>query len=167
MRTVANLHDRTDPAELRRVYGCFPSGVAAICALNEKGAPTGMAVSSFTPVSLDPPLVSVCMQNASATWPALRRARRLGVSVLAEAQDAVALSLASRTGDRFAGLNWAVTGEGAVLLDEASAWLECALDTEHMAGDHTVALLRVLSLAGDPARQPLVFHGSRFRGLTG
>lgn len=57
---------------LRRAFGCFPTGVAAVCAVAETG-PVGMAVSSFTSVSLEPPLLSVCMQNSSTTWPTLRR----------------------------------------------------------------------------------------------
>ncbi|MGW0949210.1 flavin reductase family protein [Streptomyces sp. NPDC002623] len=163
MRPITEL---ADPAELRRVYGCFPSGVAAICAVGDDGVPDGMAVSSFTSVSLDPPLVSVCMQNTSTTWPRLRGAARLGVSVLAEGQDAVARSLAARGGDRFAGVEWSVTEGGAVLVGGAAAWLDCEVEGEYAAGDHTVVLLRVRSLSGDPERAPLVFHGSRFRALT-
>src|SRR5918997_4998820 len=86
-REVVELDDLSaDPQELRRAYGCFPSGVTAICTLVD-GAPDGMAASSFTSVSLDPPLVSVCVQNTSTTWPRLRHLPRLGVSVLAESQD--------------------------------------------------------------------------------
>jgi flavin reductase (DIM6/NTAB) family NADH-FMN oxidoreductase RutF len=165
MRTVTELHDRTDAGELRRVFGCFPSGIAAVCALDQDGLPTGMAVSSFTSVSLDPPLVSVCVQNTSTTWPVLREAARLGVSVLAEGQDDAARSLAARGVDRFASLSWTATDGGAVLLEDAAAWLDCELDMEHEAGDHTLALLRVRALVGDPGHPPLVFHASRFYGL--
>src|SRR3546814_7956938 len=59
------------PAQLRAAFGCFPSGITAVCALID-GKPVGMAASSFTSVSLDPPLVSVCIQNRSKTWRQLR-----------------------------------------------------------------------------------------------
>lgn len=72
-----------DTTLLRSVFGRFPTGVTAVCA-EVDGAPVGMAASSFTSVSLSPPLVSVCVQNSSQTWPVLRRARRIGVSVLSE-----------------------------------------------------------------------------------
>jgi flavin reductase (DIM6/NTAB) family NADH-FMN oxidoreductase RutF len=156
----------TDPAELRRAYGCFPSGVTALCALDADGRPTGMAASSFTSVSLDPPLVSVCVQDGSTTWPALRQLPRLGVSVMAEGQDAVTRALASRTGDRFAEAEWSATGDGAVLIHGATAWLDCAVEDEIRAGDHTIVLLRVQALRADTDRSPLVFHGSRFRHLA-
>jgi flavin reductase (DIM6/NTAB) family NADH-FMN oxidoreductase RutF len=78
------VHSRQlDDSTLRRVFGCFPSGVIAVCASID-GEPVGMAASSFTTVSVAPPLVSICVQNTSTTWPRLRECERLGVSVLAE-----------------------------------------------------------------------------------
>lgn len=156
-----------DPAELCRVYRCFPSGITALCALGTDQWPAGMVASSFTSVSVTPPLVSVCVQNTSTTWPLLRTAPRLGVSVLAEGQGAATRQLAARDGDRFAGLDWSATGEGAVLLAGAAAWLSCSVDAEVPAGDHVIALLRVRSVSADQQRPPLVFHGSRFRTLAG
>ena len=70
-------------AHLRASFACFPSGVAAVCALID-GEPVGMVMSSFTSVSLDPPLVSVCVDLNSSTWPRLRSAPWLGVSILGE-----------------------------------------------------------------------------------
>ncbi|MGY1746505.1 flavin reductase family protein [Blastococcus sp. SYSU D00695] len=166
MHSVTDLHDRTDAGELRRVFGCFPSGIAAICSLDADGRPNGMAVSSFTSVSMDPPLVSICVQDTSTTWPVLSQAPRLGVSVLAEGQEAAARALAAKGVDRFADLAWTATDEGAVLLDEAAAWLDCDIDAQHQAGDHVLVLLRVRAMVGDPGHPPLVFHASRFRGLS-
>ncbi|MEU9823244.1 flavin reductase family protein [Pseudonocardia alni] len=165
MPTATGLQATTTPEQLRRIYGCFPSGVAALCALGPHGDPVGMAVSSFVPVSLDPPLVSVCPQRTSTTWPLLGAAPRIGVSVLGAGQLGAARSLAARTGDRFAGSTVTTTPGGAVLLDDAVAWLECEVEVEHDAGDHTVVLLRALALTGDPLGAPLLFHGGRLRGL--
>ena len=66
-----------DEGELRRVFGCFPSGVIAVCAIVD-GEPVGMAASSFTSVSVAPALVSICVQNTSTTWPRLRSAAEAG-----------------------------------------------------------------------------------------
>jgi flavin reductase (DIM6/NTAB) family NADH-FMN oxidoreductase RutF len=154
-----------EPRLLRDVYGCFPSGVAAVCALID-GTPTGMAVSSFTSVSLDPPLVSVCVDNGSTTWPRLRAAQHVGVSVLGEAHERACRQLAARTGDRFEGLSVHATAEGALLIDGASAWLDCTIETQLPAGDHLVVLLRVTALQGHPDTAPLVFHRSGFRQLS-
>ena len=150
-----------EPADLRRVFGAYPSGVTAIAALLD-GTPVGLAASSFTSVSLDPPLVSVCVAHTSTTWPVLVRAARFGVSILGAEQHVAARQLAAREGDRFAELSWRVTDDGAVLLDGASAWLDCSVDAVHRAGDHDIVVLRVHDLDADHAVTPLVFHSSRF-----
>ncbi|WP_059021392.1 flavin reductase family protein [Mycobacterium sp. M26] len=155
----------TDGAELRKVFGCFPSGVAAVCAMTD-GVPVGMAASSFTSVSVDPPLVSVCVQNTSTTWPVLRVAPKLGLSVLAEEHGEVCMSLSRKVGDRFAGVHWESLPGGSVLVHGASAWLDCSLYSEIPAGDHSIVVLQVGALGADPATPPLVFHGSRFRRLA-
>ena len=154
-----------DPGTLRRAYGCFPSGVTAICAM--AGAePVGMAASSFTTVSMEPPLVSVCIQQTSTTWPKLRARPRLGVSVLAEEHHDVCRSLSAKDGDRFAGVNWRADQGGAVFIGGAPLWLDCSLHTEVEAGDHLIALLEIERLRIDPDAAPLVFHASRFRLLA-
>ncbi|MBA4863596.1 flavin reductase family protein [Streptomyces sp. PSKA54] len=154
-----------NPDQLRRAYGCFPSGVTAVCAL-EGEEPVGMAASSFTCVSLDPGLVSMCVQNSSATWPRLRRTRRLGISVLAEHHTDACRALSLTTGNRFAGVGWSAGPGGAVFVHDAVAWLECSIQGEVPAGDHAIALLAIHALRIEPDRQPLVFHGSRFRQLV-
>jgi flavin reductase (DIM6/NTAB) family NADH-FMN oxidoreductase RutF len=153
-----------DVTELRRVFGCFPSGVAAVCALTDDG-PAGMAASSFTSVSMDPPLVSVCIQHTSTTWPVLRERQRLGVSVLAQDHEDVGKQLASKSGDRFVGVAWEATPDGGVLVGGSTAWLECSLHAEVPAGDHLIALLEIHSMTADPDTAPLVFHASTFRRL--
>jgi flavin reductase (DIM6/NTAB) family NADH-FMN oxidoreductase RutF len=154
-----------DPARLRQVYGCFPSGVAAVCAMDD-GVPVGMAASSFTCVSLDPALVSVCVQNSSRTWPRLRGVPRLGVSVLGQDQHGAAGRLAAKEGDRFAGLDWTETTDGGLLVHGAVAWLDCSIHAEVPAGDHAVVLLEVHGIRAEPNAAPLVFHASRFRQLV-
>jgi flavin reductase (DIM6/NTAB) family NADH-FMN oxidoreductase RutF len=162
--TVSTEAERLDPLTLRSAFAQFPTGVVSLCA-EVDGRPVGLAASTFVPVSLDPPLVAFCVQNTSATWPRLTGRPRIGVSVLGESHEAAARSLASKTGDRFAGLTLHTTAEGAVLLDGASAWLECSVQQEVPAGDHAVVLLRVHGLQTTPEVAPLVFHGSAFRSL--
>jgi flavin reductase (DIM6/NTAB) family NADH-FMN oxidoreductase RutF len=154
-----------DPRTLRNAFGCFPSGVTAICALID-GEPVGMAASSFVTVSLDPPLVLVCIQNSSETWRKLRTAPDIGVSVLGEGHDRACSQLAAKSGDRFEGLDWVTTQGGAVLLEGAAASLDCSIVEEIAAGDHQIVLFRIENLKFQPAVNPLVFHGSRFRKLA-
>jgi flavin reductase (DIM6/NTAB) family NADH-FMN oxidoreductase RutF len=151
-------------AAMRSVLGAFPTGVTALAAL-QGTTPIGLAASSFTSVSLDPPLVSVCIGRSSTTWPLLRDRPRIGVSVLGAHHGAACRQLSARGVDRFTGLDWRVSADGAVFLTEVSAWLECSVDRELSVGDSDIVVLRVheLALVGDVA--PLVFHGSRFRRL--
>jgi flavin reductase (DIM6/NTAB) family NADH-FMN oxidoreductase RutF len=150
--------------ELRTAYSVFPSGVVGLCAVVD-GIPVGMAASSFVAVSLDPPLVGVCVQWTSETWPRLESRPRIGVSVLGESHDAAARRLAAATGDRFEGLTLVTTEAGAVLIEGASAWLECSVDAVFPAGDHKIVLLRIEAFENRPAVEPLVFQSSTFRRL--
>jgi flavin reductase (DIM6/NTAB) family NADH-FMN oxidoreductase RutF len=152
------------PEHLRRVFGAFPTGVTAIAALVD-GVPVGLAASSFTPVSLSPPMVSVCLAHTSSTWPVLRRATRLGVSVLGAHQEWLCRQLSARGVDRFAGAPWRTVEDGGVLLDGGSAWLDCSIEREIPAGDHDIVLLRVHDLDADPDVPPLVFHASGYPRL--
>ena len=152
--------------ELRRVFAAFPSGVTAVTA-EVGGRPVGLAASSFTSVSLDPPLVSVSIAHTSTTWPSLRTARRLGINVLGEHQDAACARLAGPAAHRFDDLAWRVMSDGAIVLGGVSAWFNCSVHQVVAAGDHDLILLRVHELAADHDVAPLVFHASRFRGLAG
>jgi len=162
---MSELNDiHADGAGLRRAFASFPSGVVAVCA-EIGGTPYGLAVSTFVPVSLDPPLVSFCVQNSSTTWPRLNAASHLGLSLLGIDQRDAARALASRTGDRFAGLELRRGAGHAVFVEGASAWIEGTIDTQIPAGDHHVVILRIRRLATRDDVDPLVFHGSRFRSL--
>ena len=152
------------PSSLREAFGHFPSGVVAIAAEVE-GIREGLAASTFVPVSLEPPLVSFCVQNISETWPKLKRVPMLGISVLGEAHDEAARTLAAKTGDRFAGLETVSNETGAVFIKGTSLWLESAIEQLIPAGDHTIVVLRVTQVTVDPEVAPIVFHRSMFRRL--
>ncbi len=152
------------PTSLREAFGHFPTGVVAIAAEVE-GALVGLAASTFVPVSLDPPLVSFCVQNTSTTWPKLKGLPYLGISVLGEAHDEVVRSLAAKTGDRFAGLETESWESGAVFIHGTSVWLESAIEQLVPAGDHTIVVLRVRKITVHDDVAPIVFHRSTFRKL--
>lgn len=159
-----NIGPVADSVDFRRILGAFPTGVVAVATMvNER--PAGIAASSFTSVSLEPPLVSVCIAHTSTTWPMLKYRQRFGISVLSAMQESACRQLSARGEDRFASLPWRATSAGAVLLDDAGAWLECSVYSEVEAGDHDIVVLRVHEAGADPAVSPLVFHGSRFRRL--
>ncbi|ANS28867.1 oxidoreductase [Rhodococcus opacus] len=154
-----------DTTRLRRLYGQYPTGVAAVCALQE-GRPVGIVATSFTPVSMDPALVSICVQHTSTTWPTLSKDGHLGISVLASTHEAASRQIAAKNSDRFAGISWFAGESTAVFLADAAAWLDCRISTSIPAGDHDVVLLEVNSTAVNETAKPLVFHDSRFRTLV-
>ena len=160
-----SLRDITEPVDLRQLYGRYPTGVTTVCAMSD-GRPVGLTASSFVAVSLHPPLVSVCIQHGSWSWRQIRNQTRLGISFLGDQQSDTALALASRASDRFEGLDYQTTAEGAVLFSQAAAWLECTLERQIAAGDHDLVLMRVHRASIAEYARPLIFHASRFHGLA-
>ncbi len=154
-----------DPERVREAFGIFPSGVVAVAAQVD-GANVGLAASSFTSVSLDPPLVSFSVANRSRTWPTLRQADHLGVTILADHHGAVCRQLAGEVEHRFDGVVVTVTDDGAVTLDEGLAQFDCTIHHEVEAGDHTIVILRLHAVEHADNSQPLVFHRSAFGSVS-
>jgi len=164
-RAVA-LDTELSTQTLRTAFSHFPSGVAALCGI-ANGEKEGLVASSFTVgVSLEPALVSFAVQNTSRTWPRLKQAERIGISVLAEGHTDVCRQLASKDGDRFAGLDVRASERGALFLEDAALWLDTTVYAELPAGDHHVVLLEVHGVHDHSSEhEPLVFHRSAFRNL--
>jgi flavin reductase (DIM6/NTAB) family NADH-FMN oxidoreductase RutF len=154
-----------DPARLREAFGIFPTGVVAVAA-EVDGQLTGLAASSFTGVSLDPALVSFSVAKTSKTWPGLRRAAHLGVTILADHHGAVCRQLAGPVQHRFDGIAVRASGQGAVTLDEGLARFDCTLYREVEAGDHIIVLLRLHAVEHPETGSPLIFHRSGFGRLA-
>jgi flavin reductase (DIM6/NTAB) family NADH-FMN oxidoreductase RutF len=162
MSVLSNI---SEDADLRRLFGRFPTGVTALCAM-EQGQPVGMTASAFVAISFKPPLVSVCIKHGSATWQRLRARGRLGISFLGGGHAATARQLAQKGGDRFLGLDYEVTADGALFLANATAWLDCSVEQEIAAGDHDIILFRLHRAAVADEVMPLVFHSSAFHTLA-
>jgi flavin reductase (DIM6/NTAB) family NADH-FMN oxidoreductase RutF len=153
------------PATLRAAFGHFPSGVVAVAA-EVDGTLVGLTASTFVPVSLDPPLVSFCVQNTSQTWPKLKDLPSLGISLLGEAHHEAARTLAAKTGDRFADVETVSRESGAVFVVGTCVWLETSIEHLVAAGDHTIVILRIRDITVHDEVPPIVFHRSRFRHLS-
>lgn len=155
-----------DMYSYRHVLGHYPTGVAVITATTPNG-PVGLAMNSFTSLSLDPPLVLFCPAETSSTWPILRAVGTIAVNVLSGTQEAVSRAFAARGGDRFAGIDWSPGAHGAPLLHDAIGWLECTVRDEYPAGDHSVVIAAIEKIGvHDAIADPLVFfRGGYFTGL--
>jgi len=158
-----------DPGHFRAVLGHFPTGVAVVTGLDADGAPAGMAVGSFSSVSLDPPLVAFMPDRSSTSWPKFRDSGSFCVNILGADQENVCRTFASRGGDKFAELSWRSAGSGAPILDGVLAWIDCDTDVVHEAGDHYIVIGRVRALEiGTPALPLVFFQGGygRFSSLS-
>ncbi|MQA12627.1 MAG: flavin reductase [Pseudonocardiaceae bacterium] len=141
----------------RWVLSHVPTTVVVVTAACSDG-PAGLAIGSFTSISLDPPLVGFFPDLSSTSWPRIRSAGRFCVNVLAYDQEDVVGAFAKSGGDKFSGLeSRPARGTGSPILDGAIAWIECELDDEIRLGDHFLAVGRVLNLSAERNDPALVF----------
>ncbi len=151
-----------DPALFRRALGQFASGVTVVTTRDAQGRPLGLTVSSFCSVSLDPPLVLVCVDKRSETHDGFEASRVFAVSVLAEGQEELARRFAFGGPAKFADAALATGRAGVVLVPGALAHLECHVVSAHEAGDHTIYVGELAALSVSPGR-PLLYHASGYR----
>lgn len=150
-----------DPTTMRRTMGRFTTGVAVITTLAPDGRPHGMTLNSLTSVSLEPPMLLVCLSIGARTADAVLESGRFAVSVLASRQEPIARRFASRGEEHFAGLPLAYGQHQVPIVPDALSHLECAVDRHLIAGDHVVVLGAVQSTC-DRDGQPLTFLSGRF-----
>jgi flavin reductase (DIM6/NTAB) family NADH-FMN oxidoreductase RutF len=167
---VERPRDRTEFAssEFRNTVGAFATGVTVITTHGDAG-PYGMTANAFSSVSLDPPLVLVCVVSGTTGAETIERNGVFAVNVLGAHQEPISRFFASR--DRPAGQHafrdiphfTAVTG--SPILERAAAYLDCWLSAQHEAGDHLIFIGEVVGLGVDPTARPLVFHGGGYAAL--
>jgi flavin reductase (DIM6/NTAB) family NADH-FMN oxidoreductase RutF len=147
-----------ESSEFRRILGHWTSGVAVVATQTPDGKLCGLTANSFASVSLDPPLVLVCVEHEADTHDCIRKAGFFSVNVLCDHQERIARRFSAWEVDRkFDGLAFHNEQTGAPVLDDSLAWLDCKVWSEHQAGDHTIFVGEVI--AGD-AREgsPLVYY---------
>ena len=148
--------DGIDSARFRTILGHFATGVTVVTGHGSDG-PSGLAANSFTSVSLDPPLVLVCMAHTSSTWPAIRESGSFAVNILGEHQEETCRRFGAKAGDRFEGVAWTAGRTGSPILGDAIAYLDCVIDAQHEAGDHMIVVGRVVDLGQSAEGGPLLF----------
>ena len=152
-----------DPKVFRSLMGQFCTGIV-IATGAPNGVPAGFVAQSFVSLSLDPPLIAICPGKSSTSWPKLREAGTFCVNMLHAAQIELCNRFARPGGDKFVDVDWQPGITGAPVLTDALAWVECTLENEVEAGDHTIAIGRVQRLEqAAPDADPLLF----FRGGYG
>jgi flavin reductase (DIM6/NTAB) family NADH-FMN oxidoreductase RutF len=136
-----------DPRALRRAFGAFATGVTVVTTRDGDGAPVGFTANSFSSVSLDPPLLLVCLAQTAASYGAFAGARRFAVNILSVEQRALSTAFATRGVDKFAGVDWREAETGAPVIDGVVAWFDCVEHDIVDAGDHAILIGRVVDFA--------------------
>jgi 3-hydroxy-9,10-secoandrosta-1,3,5(10)-triene-9,17-dione monooxygenase reductase component len=158
----------TDPAVFRRVLGRFATGVTVVTGV-DAGEPVGFTCQAFTSLSLDPPLVLIAPSKASTSWPRIAAGGNYCVNVLTATDATLARRFAVSGGPKFDGVAWSPSRNDCPVLDGVLAFVDCALEAVHDAGDHVIAIGRVLDLGvgGDDgaATGPLLFYRGEFGGF--
>ena len=154
-----------EPGALRRALGCFVTGVTIVTARGADGRAHGFTANSFASVSLDPPLVLVCVGHEAQGLEVYRRCPQFAICVLGSSQQAISNRFATERPDRFAGVRWREGSYGLPILEGCIASLECAVWQRIEAGDHMVLVGRVLGCEDSPGR-PLAFWRGSYRGLA-
>lgn len=155
----------SDQRTLRDALGSFATGVTVVTCLDEAGRPAGLTANSFTSVSLDPPLLLVCVHKRTASAPALLDAEHFAVNVLQTGQQPASIRFSTRSEDRFGPNDWSPGECGAPVLRESLGVFECERYAVHEAGDHYVLVGRVLKASFDPNMDPLLYFRGRYRRL--
>ena len=146
-----------DPDSFRSVLGRFASGITVVTTRDAEGRDVGMTVSAFCSVSLEPPLVQVCVDHAASLYAALVVSKGYGVNILAAEQEALSRRFATAESTRrFDGIGYRRGESGVLLLDDALAHLECRIVAAHDTGDHTMFVGEVESATARSAR-PLLY----------
>jgi flavin reductase (DIM6/NTAB) family NADH-FMN oxidoreductase RutF len=146
--------------------GQFATGVTIITTRDDTGRPYGLTANAFTSLSLDPPLVLICIDRKAETFSHFYTARAFVVNILTEEQTDLSTRFAKSGGFKFEGLPYETNASGVPILDGTLAHLECALTATHEAGDHVIHVGQVENFAIRGGR-PLLFFQGRYRQLTG
>ncbi|WP_152046841.1 flavin reductase family protein [Aureimonas psammosilenae] len=132
-----------DPRTLRDAFGAFATGVTVVTSRTGDGSPIGFTANSFASVSLDPPLLLICLAKTSRNFANMTGAKAFAVNVLAENQKDVSNTFAKPVEDRFAAVKWQDGPAGSPVFPGAAAWFDCTSEEIVDAGDHAILIGRV------------------------
>lgn len=152
-----------DAREIRNVLGHFATGVTVITTSDITGKPFGLTVNSFTSLSLNPPLVVVCVDKTVDCYSCFDESKVFAVNILSEDQEELSRRFATKGIEKFAGIQWRMGEHGLPLLDGVIGTIECKVTRSYEGGDHTIFLGEILSATAKGDRPLLFFKGKYHR----
>ena len=154
------------PDDFRQVLAHFATGVTIVTTSDSEQRPTGLTASAFCSVSLDPPLILICVDHKSQSYPHLRESGRFAINILHQGHEQLSRRFASSRLDKFDGVPFTLGSLGVPLIDAALAYLECRSVSAHVEGDHTIFVGRVEAV-GVGEGDPLLYYRGRYHRLSG
>lgn len=145
---------------VRAVHRQYPTGVTVVTAYAD-GKPYGLAVNAFSSISLDPPLVLVCVNESSNSYGPVFASDHIGVNILAADQVGVAGTFAKPGGNKFADLDWSLSGRGVPLINGVAGHFELEVKYKIPAYSHTIFIGQVVE-ASSSGEAPLIYQAGKF-----
>ena len=167
MPAIAIGRPSVEPSDFRNALGCFATGVTVITAVGPRGELIGITINSFNSVSLDPPLVLFSLNRRAYSMRAFLSTQAFAVNILRAGQEDISKRFARTREDKWSGVAHELWDGGCPILTDALASFECETRHTYHGGDHVIFVGEVLRLRHDPEGQPLLFHGGKYRGMTG
>lgn len=145
--------------------GSFATGITVVTATTKDGTPVGLTANSFTSVSLDPPLLLVCIACKAGTRSVFEEADAFGVNILHIGQQPTSNLFASKNADRFSQVEWEYGRSGVPLIANSLAAIECRRHALYDGGDHIILVGEVGRARFEPRRDPLLYFSGKYRRL--
>jgi len=154
-----------DPAELRKVMGCFATGVTVITTRDQNGKPYGLTANAVTSLSLTPPLLLICVDRKAETFPHFFDSKLFVLNILAADQEAISRRFATTGGDKFAGFDFRLGRLDTPILAGTLGHVECRIIETLEGGDHVIHIGQVEHAEAEE-KLPLLFFRGKYRHLA-
>ena len=156
--------NKDNSRSLRQALGSFPTGVTVVTCLDAKNNPLGFTANSFTSVSLDPQLISICIDKGSFNIDSFSIVKHFAVSILSEEQQSISTTFATPNDDRFQNVAWESKKTGSPIISGSVAWFDCDTEQVISAGDHLILIGKIVSFDSSP-KTPLMYLRGNYVNL--
>ncbi len=146
------------PDTFRSAMADLPAAVSLITTVDSDGVPRGATVSAISSLSLDPPLLLVCLDQRSDTLAALQPGSRLLLHIAADGQQQIAMALSRKGEQKFDEIAWTPDASGIPLIEGFANAFRCEVASLYAGGDHTIVVARIEAIAQSPENTPIVYH---------
>lgn len=153
--------NKASQQDIRQILGKFLTGVTVVTTLDENDTPVGFTANSFTSVSLDPPLILVCLARSAGLALVFGQANSFAINILSKKQEAISNDFASKKENRFSDTKWVKKSTGSPIIEHCAAWLDCKMHDKIIAGDHIILIGEIVE--GEKSdSSPLGYYQGRY-----